>query len=107
MGKDSVAVVAQVIALRRSRVRLTDRPLPLSCHGMQRTKRPSRTSASLAITSRWMHQGASLSGAVVPIHGSAPLPLRGGRLLCIEEAYWDGATHTRLGSWSPRSHVCA
>ena len=80
MGKDSAAVVAQVIALQRSRVRLTERPLPPSCHGMQRTTRPARTNASLAIASRWMHQGASSSGAVVPIHGSALLPLLGERL---------------------------
>jgi len=40
-------------------------PLPPSDHGMQRTTRPSRTSASLAIASRWRHQGVSWSEPVV------------------------------------------
>ena len=62
---DFVAVVDQVIALRRECGRLTYRPLPCHGHGMQRTERPARTRASRAIASRWMPQDTASSGAAV------------------------------------------
>jgi hypothetical protein len=120
---DFVTVVDEVIALRRSRVRLIDRPSHPVAMGCSVPRGPSRTSAALAIASRCMHQGASSSGAAVgpstdPHHcrslGNSCAMQRRCVLgwsntppACRAPHAGGEAIHPRFGSWRPRSHICA